>query len=138
MTIEKLESKLIRWAKNAPESLRKALLLAAEGVRREVQERHLMGPKMPRGVGHPTGATLDRKTHRLFKSIAIRAEVAREEVRATVGTNVTNRGYSYPRAHEYGLGKMPERPFLRPSVHKRRPETLRIVEKAFMEEYKRA
>lgn len=97
LTFEQFRDKLLRWSVNMPQAAKKALTEAAETVRREAQESHLSGPRMPRGVGHDTQATLAVRTGRLRRSIAIEVNVKPGEVSATVGTNV-----SYGRYHEEG------------------------------------
>lgn len=47
-----------------------------------------------------------------------------------VGTNV-----GYARKHELGLEGLPERPFLRPSLEKKRPQVFEFIEKAMMKSY---
>ena len=131
LTFEQFREKLLRWSVILPQAAKKALTEAAITVQREAQEAHLTGPRMPRGAGGTTNATLavgqSRKGHiggRLRQSIAIDVQVKPGEVSATVGTNVF-----YGRLHELGIGKMPERPFLRPSLsanHHQIFESLRI------------
>ena len=94
---------------------------AAFEMVRDAREKHLSGPKMPRGK---TGG-FDRSTllsitgmkNRMTKEEAIHLGVTDGEAQGWIGLNLTNDGYPYPRAHEYGEGKMPERPWLRPAVY---------------------
>jgi len=129
--IKEFQQKVERWCRVAPEEVKKALKLGGEKVRAEVQFRHLNGPKMPRGVGDPNNATLAVRTGRLKGSIALRVMALESgKFSAQIGTNVP-----YARKHEYGLEGMPERPFLRPSIEKKRPEVFDTIAKAFMESY---
>lgn len=130
LTFEEFREKLVRWAARMPQEAKKALTEAAETVRREVQAGHLTGPKMPRGVGHDTEATLAVRTGRLRRSIAIGVTVDKEKVSATVGTNVW-----YGRIHELGEGGMPERPFLRPSLAAKHSQIFTMLRTRLFESY---
>lgn len=126
-----LVKKLERWAKVAPEAVKKTLSAAAMLVSGEVQLKHLSGPKMPRGVGNETTATLAVRTGRLRRSITQRVRVESSgKFSAMVGTNV-----GYARKHELGLEGLPHRPFLRPSLEKKRPEVFKFIEEAMMKSY---
>jgi len=131
--IKEFQQKVERWCRVAPEEVKKALKLGGEKVRAEVQFRHLSGPRMPRGIGDPVNATLGTGSGdwRLKNSIALRVMALESgKFSAQIGTNVP-----YARKHEYGLEGMPERPFLRPSIEKKRPEVFDTIAKAFMESY---
>ena len=135
--IKELQKRLARWVKVAPEEVKKVLTLGGEMVRREAQERHLNGPKMPRGVGDPMNATLGRRSSRLFQSIALRVMATKDgKFSAQVGTNVRGKdGRAYGREHELGLNGMPARPFLRPSLIKKRPKIFEMISKEFLKSY---
>jgi phage gpG-like protein len=47
-----------------------------------------------------------------------------------VGTNVP-----YGRKHEFGLEGLPARPFMRPSLEKKRPAVFKLIEEAFIKSY---
>ena len=136
MTMEQLQAKIQRWMRIAPQELKEALTKGAKLATKEAQSAHLSGPKMPRGVGDPTRATLAVKTGRLRRSITERVTVTKDRVTAQVGTNV-----KYGRIHEYGLEvrgrKMPERPFLRPSVEEKKPRIMELILDAMMGAYNR-
>ena len=95
MTMEQLQAKIQRWMRIAPQELKEALTKGAKLATREAQSAHLSGPKMPRGVGDLTRATLAVKTGRLRRSITERVTVTKDRVTAQVGTNV-----KYGRTHE--------------------------------------
>ena len=118
----------------APQELKKALLKGAKLVTKETQASHLSGPKMPRGQGDPTSGTLAVQTGRLRRSIAEKVTVTKTGAKAQVGTNV-----SYARAHEKGLRvgyvKMPQRPFLRPSVDEEKPKIMEMLLDSFLKAY---
>ena len=97
--IEEFQKKLARWVKIAPKEVARVLTVGAEMVRREAQEHHLNGPKMPRGVGSEMNATLGRVSSRLFQSIAIKvlSDPNTGRFSAQVGTRVP-----YGRLHEFG------------------------------------
>lgn len=138
--MEEFQQKLGRWWTLYPREAKQALTKAALLVSNEVQGRHLTGPKMPRGVGGTTDATLATQSGRLRRSIWHSVEqLGPSTVSARVGTNVR-----YARIHEYGgtiqnaWGRnirvtMPERPFLRPSLEKMRPRALEIIQQAMVD-----
>lgn len=130
--VDELRKKLERWVKVAPEEVAKVLRKGGEVVRTEVKAGHLSGPKMPRGVGDPMNATLAVRSGRLRGSIALRvmADKNSGKFSAMIGTNV-----KYGRKHEFGLDGMPERPFLRPSLEKKRPEVFDMIREAFIKSY---
>lgn len=130
--IDQMRARLLRWAADAPKEVKLVLSQGAELVRREAQEKHLSGPKMPRGVGDPNNATLAVQTGTLRRSISQRIKVALGDVQAEVGT-----GVNYGRKHELGLGNMPERPFLRPSLERKHSEVFKLIREAFFKSYGR-
>lgn len=97
MTLSELQAKIARWQKDGPQSLKRTLTEAALMVTNEAQLRHLSGPRMPRGVGSATTATLAAPHNRLRGSIHKDIVVTPNEVRARVGTNV-----EYAAIHEFG------------------------------------
>jgi len=135
-SIEALRQKLLRWARKAPEEVRRVLRIGAMMVQREAQEHHLSGPKMAPGEsGGLMWSTLAVQTGRLRRSIAMRVTVKPGEIEALVGTNVP-----YGRIHELGLRnargiKMPPRPFLKPSLIVMRPKIFDLIRKAAFESY---
>ena len=129
--VDELRKKLERWAKVAPEEVKIALRRGGRLVENEAKLHHLMGPRMARGVGDPTNATLARVSGDLYRSISTRVRALKTgEFSATVGTVIP-----YGRKHELGLQGMPPRPFLRPSLEKKRPEVFEEIRKAFMKAY---
>jgi len=131
--LDDFRAKLMRWSTLAPKELKTAIQRGAELIRREAQERHLSGPKMPRGVGDEMNATLSAPTGTLRRSISIRVKVAAGEIEGLVGTTV-----GYGRKHELGLGGMPERPFLRSSLFAKRMDALKEIKHSFLNSYKEA
>jgi hypothetical protein len=139
-TLEAYERRLRRLSKEMPEVVESAMIRAAMAVIAHSRKRHLSGPRMPRGVGGGLGGStlaVGSGSAGLRSSLAYKVKVEPGRVEARVGTNKTNQGYSYPRAHEYGLGQMPERPFLRPSVQSKRQNTVDEISRAQMAAYKR-
>jgi HK97 gp10 family phage protein len=135
--VDALRKKLERWVKIAPNEVKKVLGLGAEMVREEAQRHHLSGPRMPRGVGDMMNATLAKVSHRLHDSINYRVTALENgKFSAVVGTNVRSAdGRAYGRDHELGLNGMPARPFLRPSLEKKRPAVFKMIEEAFIKSY---
>lgn len=143
MSMEQLQGKVQRWMRIAPEELKKMLLKGAKLVTKEAQLKHLSGPIMPYKVGHPTRATLGsgkgrKRPFRLRKSITEKVTVSKDKVTAQVGTNVTNKGFSYPRLHEEGGRYHPERPFLRPSLEEKKPRIMELILDGFMGAYEKS
>lgn len=132
LSLDQYEKKLKRWIALGGKDVANSLKKGAMVVVREAQEKHLTGPRMPRGVGSLTKGTLAVISETLRRSIAFRVTAKPGEVRAEVGTNVR-----YGRAHELGLGRMPARPFLRPSVDTKKPEVMRLLLEGFMKQAKR-
>jgi phage gpG-like protein len=130
ITLDELHAKLMRWSVLMPEACKKALTEGAELVRREAQASHLSGPKMPRGVGDDQDATLAVRTGFLRRSISRTVDVHPGEVSAFVGTPLW-----YGRVHELGLGKMPRRSFLRPSLEFKHDVVFEMLRKRFFESY---
>jgi HK97 gp10 family phage protein len=129
--LEVLKNKMMRWATVAPAEVKKALKVGAEMVRREAQEKHFRKPKMPRGEGGIDDAWLGTTgAWRLRNSIALSVTADPGKISATVGTNVP-----YARQHEFGIGRMPERPFLRPSLRKKHQEVFNYLREAFLKSY---
>ena len=128
-----------RMATTMPDVVRNAYTRAAIIVIGHAQKHHLSGPKMPRGVsGGFSGSTLAVQSTELRNRLAHKlGTTTLGRVIIRVGTNVTSGGYSYPRAHEYGLGKMPERPFLRPSVDAKRNNTVKEIRNGVIQAYAR-
>ena len=127
---ERVRAKLMSWAAAAPNEVKGALTQAAELVRKEAQQAHLSGPKMPRGIGDDENATLAVQTGTLRRSISNRIRVAMGEVSAEVGTTV-----AYGKAHELGEGKMPERPFLASSLRKKHKAVFELIRERFFKGY---
>ncbi len=134
-TPEEFQKKLQRWAKKAPKEIKDAMDRAGLIVQREVQEKHLSGPKMARGVGSMTRATLGTASKQWFlrRSINVRSRLSGSRVSLKIGTNV-----GYGRKHEEGLEGMPKRPFLAPSIKKKKNEVMEEIAKGFMKAYKKA
>lgn len=176
---EELRKKFERWARVAPEEVKKVLTEGALKVQREVQKAHLSGPRMAWGVGSETNATLAPWTGRLRNSIHYRVSAeGTGKFSAMVGTNV-----KYAKIHEFGgiiraknkpwlsfpsrrgithftaAGKLmkggfagagrkvswgwvqvkqvkiPARPFLRPSLERKRPEVFHDFAERIMQSY---
>jgi len=130
--LEALRKKMIRWTIVAPEEVKKALKTGAMMVQKEAQKEHFRKPKMPRGVGDPNNAWLGTASGdwRLRNSIVYRVAARQGEFSAAVGTNMW-----YARRHEFGTNGMPERPFLRPSLEKQRPNVFKHLEEKFFKSY---
>lgn len=129
ISFEDWAKKLARWSVTGSQQVKLVLQQAGELVRREAQASHLSGPKMPRGVGDSTGGTLAVQTGTLRRSITIRVSVSPGDITAEVGTSIP-----YGRVHELGL-KMPERPFLRPSLNKEHGQIFNMIRDAWFKAY---
>ena len=124
INLEQHQAKNKAWIDNAPRTLQSRMEKVARIMLVTAQREHLHAAQpMPRGVtGGADNSVLSMQSGNMIRSLATKSAVQtkteKTKVVVKLGTNLTNRGYSYPRAHEYGLGKMPERPWLRPSIKK--------------------
>lgn len=135
LTLEQLQRKMARWGPKGIAMIQDGMEQVGTEVNAHAIRHHLHGPKMPRGVtGGFSNSTLHSRVG-MRQRLAVRAKKRGSRVTISVGTNLTNRGYSYPRAHEYGLGKMPERPWLRPSVKAKKKRLLAVIRKRYIEAY---
>ncbi len=146
-TPEEFQKKLKRFARKHPDILEVALKRGTEIVRTEAVRNHLSGPKMPRGKGSKTVATLARRSGDLAK-IQTRVKATKRKQIAQIFSNM-----KYARIHEkggtiqhtnlFGKGisaiiKMPARPYLSPSLAKKRKDIVDIILKAMIRGYKKA
>ena len=154
--MDQFEKKVKKWAKKQPKAVGRGLEKAAQMVRSEAVKNHLSGPKMTQGVGSRTNATLQPGTGDLRSSINTKVSVGKTKQNATVGTSML-----YARIHEKGgvikpknkkslrftIGSqvifakkvtIPKRPFLKPSLAKKRSKIDDVILEEIMREYKRA
>lgn len=136
MTMKQFNDKVQRWAAKFPEDAVNAMNYAGREVHNEVITKHLSGPRMDEGVGSKTKATLGVKTGDLRSSIAWRVKRAGGRITGEVG-NWKNPLFYAP-LHEYGLGKMPERSFLRSSLNAKRKSIREMFLKAIKRSYTNA
>jgi hypothetical protein len=127
MTLEEHQRSIEEFKRRLPDAQEKALRKAAILMVATSRRKHLSGPRMPRGVsGGFDGSTLASKTGMIMR-IHYLLKRTGSEVTGQVGMNLTNRGYNYPAAHEYGKGRMPERPWLRPAVAAHQKELYELI-----------
>jgi HK97 gp10 family phage protein len=123
MTMEQFQAKIQKWMRLAPKKIRHYLLKGGMLVVAHSQKTYLTGPR-PEKLGVITG--------RLRRSIHTRiAEEGGHKLRLEIGTRV-----SYARRHEEGIGRMPERPFLRPAIRDKQSKVVKMVLEGMMEAYK--
>ena len=127
LTPAELGMKFKRWMRIAPGEMKRALKPELMRVEREAVVSHLSGPRMPRGVGDPINATLQPDTGFLRRSLFSFPEVVGTTLYGRIGA-----GTWYGRLHEKGIGKQPARPFIRPSIEKRRPHIRTALLQAMM------
>ena len=130
-----MERKFSEWrddmesvAKNFPEALEKALTVGVRMVRAEAVEKHLSGPKMPRGVGDLTNATLQPQSGHLRLSLQTKVSTSPGKLIGRVFTNA-----EYAPTHEFGRGNIPKRPFLVPSLEEKRPGVIKAMKDIIVE-----
>jgi len=133
LTMEQFQKKLKNWVRTNPQNLTIALKKAAEKVRGEAVRNHLSGPKMSKGVGSKTNATLARISGDLAGSVNTLASATIKKQVAQISSNL-----KYANRHEHGTFGMPERSYLRSSLAKKRLEVLDDIAKAMIEGYKKA
>lgn len=137
-TMEQYAVKMKDWMRKGPRAAMLALRKEMMQVVGYAQEMHLSGPKMARGMGHPTLATLAAPTGRLRGSVTIDPpHMSHGSILTGIGSNVP-----YGRVHELGLVvlgvKMPERPWARPSIEARRKFIVKALLKAYMRAHRKA
>ena len=124
-TAEEFQKKLRRWAKKAPNKLRKQLGIAGAIIQEDVQHNRLMGQ------------VLGERSGDLRRSIHHEESVNLKGVRLRIGTNQTSKkGFPYGRYWEE-LAKIP-RPFLKPAVASKKQKVMELIAKGMMEAYKKA
>jgi phage gpG-like protein len=155
-TLEQFRRKLERFARKQPRIAHNAVKAGAEMVRTEAVTKHLSGPKMSHGAGSKKNATLQPDSGRLRNSVSTRVQRSGGRIRGTVGTNL-----KYAAIHEFGgtirpktkkylkfkaggrwysanQVTIPERPYLRPSLEKKRKAVLNLILRKLLEGYKRS
>jgi len=122
MTLEEHAASIRAMQDQMPDAVERAMRRVAILMISDSRRKHLRGPKMPRGVSGGFDRSTLASKHGLIMRITARFTRTAIGVTGEIGTNLTNEGYSYPRAHEYGIGRMPERPWLRPAIAGRQDE----------------
>ncbi len=137
-TPKQYERKLKRWLRTMDPAVKEALRRGGEIVRREALLKHLSGPKMPKGVGSETSATLARPSGHLAGSI--RAYVQKHGGKLHGLVSGGGSGIKYAAVHEYGYKRrgIPERSFLRSSLNAKRKQIMRVLLDGMMDSYRRA
>ncbi|KKL20301.1 hypothetical protein LCGC14_2456810 [marine sediment metagenome] len=134
-TLEQHNQDVKRWGPRGMQMLQEAMEKVGAEVLGYARKKHLHR-RMPRNVtGGPDGSSLGVVSSRLWDSLTTKTKVKGTEVITQVGTNVTHQGVSYPRLHEFGLGGMPERPWLRPSVRAKQDRLREEVKRAWVAAY---
>ena len=146
-TPEEFKKKIERFAKNQPKFLEASLKANLEIVRTESVRNHLSGPKMQRGVGSQTSATLARRSGDLAK-VGKRVKVESGKIVAQLISNM-----KYSRIHElggtihhtnlFGKGikatiKMPARPFLSSALQAKKRIVIDNLLQAMMTGYRKS
>jgi len=141
ISLDQHQAKNKAWVGKMPRTLQERMEKIARIMLAYAQKNHLhAAAPMPRGVtGGDDNSVLSMQSGNMIRSLAMKSAVQSKTEKGKVivklGTNLTNRGYSYPRAHEKGLGKMPKRPWLLPSI-KAKQELLRTeIKQAVVQSY---
>ncbi len=131
-TLEQHNQDVKRWGPRGMQMLQEAM----EKVLREViayAQKNRLSASAPRGLGSPILGVVSgdlRKRVASDSSVKIKGT----EVIGRFGTNLTNRGFSYPRKHEYGLG-VRERSWARTSVKEKQSRLREEVKRAWVAAY---
>ena len=136
MDMKQFNDKVNRWMKDFPQEVEKALGAGAAMVHSEAIDKHLSGPKMRRGAGSLTKATLQPRTGNLKNSITFRVLKKGSQLTGQVG-NWKN-PLVYARVHEEGLGRAPKRPFLSSSLKSKQKQIVDFILKSMMRSYENA
>ena len=136
MTLPQFQAKIRKFTAQMPEAVEDAFQEVLPVLAGKVITTHLSGPKMARGVGDPTKATLARQSGRLAMGIRHRVRWKGKEVAAQIGVDGLG---PYPRYHEKGSpgGRIPKRPYLLPTVKREGDKTKRNILKHIIRKWKR-
>lgn len=156
-SLEEFNKKLKRWMRAMPKEVEISVKRGADFVIAYIQKEHLSGPKMPRGVGHASKATLAvGKGDRLRKAINKRVSVTARRITALIGVKL-----KYGPIHEFGgiirpkrfkflhwkdetgehfakKVKIPARPYLRPSIREKRKDVMVEILEGAMRSYRKS
>ncbi len=132
-TIEQHQTDIKRWGPQG----RRALKVTMKRVLEEIigyARKNKLNAAAPRGPGTPI---LGVVSSNLWDRIGEDSSVSIDGLRVVgrFGTNLTNRGYSYPRRHEYGLGEARERSWARSSVKAKQTRLREEVRKTWVNSY---
>lgn len=130
MTVEEFRSNLEKLGNNMPRVIATGALRGTGLIRQEIVEKHLSGPKMPRGIGDQENATLQPQTGYLRNSIRNDVQITNNSV---IGILFSDAEYAIK--HEKGRG-VPLRPFMRPSIARRMDDYKTIIWKTIEEAIK--
>jgi len=157
MNMKEFNEKVERWATQFPAAAVRAIGAAAMIVEKEVMDKHLSGPKMPRGVGSKTRGTLQPGSgSELLNSIT--SGVLKQGSKIIGRVSNDKHRLPYARIHEYGgiirpkkgkflkftIGdrtifakqvKIPERSYMRSSLKAKRKTIISILTKAMKRSY---
>ena len=132
-TIEQHQTDVKRWGPQG----RRALKVTMERVLEEIigyARKNKLNAAAPRGLGTPILGVVSGD---LWKRIKQDSSVKIDDLRVIgrFGTSLTNRGYSYPRRHEYGLGEARERSWARSSVEAKQTRLREEVRETWVNSY---
>ena len=131
LTFEQYQSKVKRWTRRYPDAIVQAFKEELPYLVRDAVRTHLSGPRMAKGKGSKANATLARQSGFLARSIQGRIRNAASRVIGQIGTKLG----PYPKLHEEGIGKMPERPFLAPTVKRNKKRVMQEILKRIIRSY---
>ena len=128
-TAEEFQKKLNRWAKTAPEKLKKAMDVGGLDIQKDVQQNRLRGQVL--------NSYRPPRTGTLMRSIHFLSDISGKRITLKIGTNVgTKKGFAYGKHWERDAKK--PRPFLKPSVAARKQFVISRIADAMMGAYKKA
>lgn len=131
-TPKQFQAKLARVGRRLPGVVKNALYRAGEKVRNEAIDKHLSGPTSTVTGEGALNASLSRQSGDLAGKLRTRVRGG-SKPNARVASPMR-----YATYHEEGSpgGKIPPRPFLKPSLQQKKPEIMDDLLKEVVEAYK--
>lgn len=135
LTWAQWQRKVQSWHRKFPSAVHMAIDKTLVEMVGHAQEKHLSGPKMPRGMGSRDHATLQPRTGALRNYMAKRSQSRADRIHGWLINNL-----KYAAVHEYGREtrpgvKMPERSFARATVDQKKDDLRENIKKAVLRAY---
>lgn len=155
LSLDALQRKMDRWARRQERDARAALKRSGEVVKKQAQEKHLSGPKMPVGQSDTKDPRIDSKGP-LRNSLRVKVTAKSGKVNAEVQARHGLARIHHDGGTEYARGgkkfvfeiqgrtvvtdrvKMPKRPFLAAALTAKQKDVTQILSEAMIKGYEAA